>query len=128
MSTRPGYHLVTAPLNGDWEQCTALEFFRQINDGEEIPEWVTVTGLDELLLHVDNSDRAEVIRFLNRLLTRTRPGSPLAVQFVLDGTLAKDERVYIEPAASPDTRLYIDALFRDQPEQQDANHFWSERA
>lgn len=128
MTASPGYHIVNEPLDGDWERCTALVFFRSISHGEDIPERVTVTGLEELLLYLDADDRTETIAFLNRLLTQTTPGAPLAVQFLVDGTVTKDKRVYVQPVTNPDTRIYVDALFRDPPTQEGANHYWSERA
>lgn len=128
MSASPGYHIVTDPLKGDWEQLTALQFFRSISYGEDIPKWVTVTGLEELLLYLDGNEETETIVFLNRLLTQTTSGSPIAVQFLIDGTVTKDNRVYVEPSSSPGTRLYVDAMFRDPPTQEGVNHYWSERA
>lgn len=128
MTASPGYHIVTDPLEGDWERLTALKFFRSISHGEDIPEWVTVTGLEELLLYLDDVEETETIAFLNNLLTQTKPGSPLAVQFVVDGTVTKDNRVYVKPSVSPDTRIYVDALFRDPPTQEGPEHYWSERA
>jgi hypothetical protein len=128
MSADPGYHIVNAPLDGDWKSFTALQFFRRISQGKEIPEWVIVTGLEELLLYVDADDEAAAISMLNRLLTETGPSSPLAVQFVVDGTVSKDNRVYVEPSRNPEHRIYVDAMFRDPPTQEGANHYWSERA
>lgn len=128
MTADPGYHIVNAPLDGDWESFTALQFFRRISHGDEIPEWVTVTGLEELLLYVDADDEAATMSMLNRLLTETGPSSPLAVQFVVDGTVSKDNRVYVEPSRNPEHRIYVDAMFRDPPTQEGPNHYWSERA
>lgn len=128
MSAKSGYHIVNEPLDGEWEQFTALEFFRRISHGDEIPEWVSITGLEDLLLYVEDEESTETISFLNRLLTETGPGSPLVVQFVVDGTVSKDNRVYVEPSSSPGTRVYVDSMFRDPPTQEGANHYWSERA
>lgn len=128
MSASPGYHIVTDPLDGDWERCTALEFFRSISHGEDVPPWVTMTGLEEMLLYLDEDDTTETVAFLNRLLTQTKPGHPIAVQFLVDGTVTKDKRVYVKPSSNPDTRLYVDAMFRDQPTQEGPEHYWSERA
>lgn len=128
MSAPSGYHIVSDPLEGDWERYTTLEFFRSISHGEPIPEWVTVTGIEEFLLYLDDDDTTTSISFLNRLLTDTKPGKPLAVQFLVKGTVTEDEHVYIKPATSPDTRIYIDALFRDPPTREGPEHFYSERA
>lgn len=65
MTADPGYHIVNAPLDGDWASFTALQFFRRISHGNEIPEWVTVTGMEELLdalqefLYLDARDVVE---------------------------------------------------------------------
>jgi hypothetical protein len=128
MTAAPGYHIVDGPLAGDWERTTALQFFRQISHGVEIQERMTVTGLEELLLYVEDDEKETSISMLNRLLTQTGPSSPLAVQFVVDGKVSKDNRVYVEPSRNPERRIYIDAMFRDPPTQEGPNHYWSERA
>lgn len=128
MTAAPGYHIVNAPLDGDWERTTALQFFRQISQGAEIQEWMMVTGLEELLLYIEEGEKETSIAMLNRLLTQTGPSSPLAVQFIVDGKVSKDNRVYVEPSRNPERRIYVDAMFRDPPTQEGPNHYWSERA
>lgn len=127
MSLEAGFNIVSEPLDPSLPEVTAIEFFRRLHHGEEVPGWVTVRGLEDVLAHTISSERDQTLSYLNRLLGKAASGQLIGVQFLINGDVQKDTHVYISPQRS-EARLYIDGLFREQPTRLSSTHFHSSRA
>lgn len=71
MSLRPGYNIVTAPIEETDLDLGALEFFRKAAADDPIPNRVTVHGLEDLIFHADADDRVSLIGKLMNILRNT---------------------------------------------------------
>jgi hypothetical protein len=127
MSLKAGYNIVSEPIDSGLPAVSAVEFFRRLHHGADVPGWVTVRGLEDVLAHTAEQERDATLSYLNRLLGRATSGELIGVQFLVNGSVQKDTHVYITPNGS-DTRLYIDELFREQPTRLSSTHFHSGRA
>lgn len=122
MALRPGYNIVTEPVEDTDSELGALDFLRKAAADEELPDRVTVTGLDDLLFH--SEDRGTVTRILMQVLRNSASITHLsAVQFVIDGQLSPAERfqVRIERQGEP-TIIDLGEIFVDEPELISPDH------
>jgi len=86
MSLDAGFNLVTGRVETTNEELPALAFFRRLAEDQSVPSRITVTGLEQLLSHVDEDDIDSVVRELRDVLRRTNSFSgPKAVQLVFEG-------------------------------------------
>jgi hypothetical protein len=122
MSLRPGYNIVTERVAETDSELAALEFFRKIAADDEVDSPVTVTGLEDLLYNVNESERSDVLHTLRQTIRNTRSLSSMdAVQFVIDGRLVDDVefRVRIERSGGG---VYLDVgqMFVEEPQSVNA--------
>ena len=118
MSLRPGYNIVTERVADTENELSALEFFRTIAADEDVESPVTVTRLEDLLYHVDEQERSEVLQSLRQTIRKSRSLSSMdAVQFVVKGRLVDDVefRVRIERTEGG---VYLDVgqMFVEEPQ------------
>lgn len=116
MTLRPGYNITTEAVEDPDTEYGALEFFRKAANDCEIPNRVTVTGLEDLLFH--STDRSATIRSLMDVLRNTSSITHFtAIQFLIDGQLSPAERfqVRIERQGEP-VIIDIGEIFVDEPE------------
>lgn len=118
MSLRPGYNIVTERVAETDSELAALEFFRKIAADKEVDSPVTVTGLEDLLYNVNESERSDILQALRQTIRNTRSLSSVdAIQFVIDGRLVDDVefRVRIERSGGG---VYLDVgqMFVEEPQ------------
>ena len=125
MSLQPGYNIVTERVADTDNELSALEFFRKIAADEDVEPPVTVTRLEDLLYHVDEQERSEVLQSLRQTMWKSRSLSSMdAVQFVVEGRLVDDVefRVRIERTEGG---VYLDVgqMFVEEPQSVSAAQF-----
>ena len=88
MTLEIGYHVMsedTAEEHDTYEELSIVEFLRRINQREELPLDVTVTGLDDYLAAADDpQDAAEHVHTLLRDRVNFILNQSPVVQFVVD--------------------------------------------
>ena len=122
MTLRPGYNIVTEAIEETDTEFGALEFFRKAAADVEIPNRITVTGLEDLVFHSD--DRDATIRSLMKVLRDTDSISHYtAVQFLIDGQLSPAERfqIRIQRQGEP-VIIDLGEIFVDEPELISPDH------
>ena len=124
MSLQPGYNIVTKREEVTDRELPALAFLRRVAAHEDVVAPVTVTGLEDLLYHVDEGDRDEAVDVIRSTLRRSssiRTGG--VVQFLLDGEIVHDDRfrLRMEREGEP-IYLAIGELFVEEPQRLSPSH------
>lgn len=124
MPLRPGYNIVTEPVEETTDEYGALEFFRAAAGDENLPPRLTVTNLAELLYYVAPDNRAASISQLRNILRNSGSiGQFTAIQFVIDGRLSPANRFQIQMNRQGSTVvLDVGELFVAEPEMLSAKH------
>ena len=124
MSLQPGYNIVTKREEVTDRELPALAFLRRVAADEDIVAPVTVTGLEDLLYHVDEGDRDEAVDVIRSTLRRSssiRTGG--VVQFLLDGEIVHDDRFRLRMKREGEpVYLAIGELFVEQPQRLSPSH------
>lgn len=124
MPLRPGYNIVTEPVEETSEEYGALEFFRAVAANEDIPSRITVTKLTELLYYIAPDNREKAISQLRNVLRNADSiGQFTAVQFVVAGRLSPAHRFQVQIEQRGETIvLDVGELFVAEPEMISADH------
>lgn len=118
MTLRPGYNIVTEPIDSTDTELGALEFFRKAANNDPLPNRVTVTGLEDLLFHAEPDERPSIVSELMMILRNTDSVTHMtAVQFVIDGQLSPSDRFQIRIERQGEAEILdIGEIFVDEPE------------
>lgn len=125
---QPGYNLVTERTDETEAELGALTYLRRLAAADPLPDRVTVTGLDDLLVAVDEAEREAAIEELRRTL-RERSLSPnQVVQFTFDGSLMDDDVVTLAVDNGGETvYLPLGDAFVERPRREGATRFVSSK-
>jgi hypothetical protein len=125
---QPGYNLVTERTDETEAELGALKYLRRLAAADPLPDRVTVTGLDDLLVAVDEAEREAAIEELRRTL-RERSLSPnQVVQFTFDGSLMDDDVVTLAVDNGGETvYLPLGDAFVERPRREGATRFVSSK-
>ena len=117
MSLQPGYNIVTERIADTDAELGALAFFRAVAADESVETPLTVTGLENLLFHADESDREDIVSDLRDLLRHTDSlDSMNAIQLLINGRLVSDVRFQVRVERSGEAEyLSIGGLFVEKP-------------
>jgi hypothetical protein len=124
MSLRPGYNVVTDKVEDTESEYSALEFFRLLAHGENVPSRTTVVGLENLLYNTTERERDEAVGMLRDILRETQSlGSMNAIQFLVDGQIFHDDRfrIRIQRSGEP-VHLNVGEMFVEEPQRLNASH------
>lgn len=119
MSLQPGYNIVTKRIEETDRQYPALAFFRRSAAGVEVTTPVTVTGLEDLIYHVDEEARDPVVDILRTTLRKSdsiQAGG--VVQLLLDGEIVHDDRSRLRMEREGEAvYIAIGELFVEEPQR-----------
>lgn len=121
---QPGYNLVTDHVTETETELDALAFLRRLAADDQLPDRVTVTGLEDLLAAVEKSEREAAVEEL-QLIFRNGSLSPnQAVQFSFDGSLMDDDTVTLAVKHDGE-RVYLPVgdAFVERPRREGPTHF-----
>ncbi|MEZ3145755.1 hypothetical protein [Halobaculum sp. MBLA0143] len=129
MSLRPGYNLVTDPIESTDAELGALSFFRRVAHDRPVETRVTVTGLETLLYAVADSERETVVDDLHETLRETDSlDGPQVVQFVFDGRLVDADVLSVDVDGDRGTAyLPVGNLFVESPNRVGAAHAFARK-
>ncbi len=124
MPLQPGYNLVTERVEETDVEYGALEFFRIAVADDDLPDRITVTGIENLLYYVSEDDRANAISTLRKVLRETGSVDQFsAVQFLIDGRLSPANRFQIRIERQGEAVILdIGELFVGEPAMVSATH------
>ena len=125
MALQQRYNIVSDPEDEGLPEMGALQFFRAVAADEDLPARLTVTGLDRLLLHLDDDERNMCLADLQQVLLRSSSFEPHSVvQFVVNARLVHDDyfRLGIEHGGE-NRYLNVGEIFIAEPQLVSASHF-----
>lgn len=128
MTLQPGFNIVTKS-KAEYEKYSVLEFLRSVSRGKEIPNSLSVVGLEKLLVYADEENRESIIEILRDLMRESDSLKGMAtVQFLFDGNLVSEDRLKlrIEEGGEIDV-LDIGELFVATPELLSPTHAYAEK-
>ena len=115
---------MTEKVEDTESEYRALEFFRHLARGKDVPSRTTVVGLENLLYNTTETERDEAVGMLRDILRETQSlGSMNAIQFLVEGQIFHDDRfrIRIQRSGEP-VHLNVGEMFVEEPQRLNASH------